>query len=278
MLKKARKLVAPIFWPSLVLWPLVFASFAYWYCHSYESTCKIKKDQSEERKAEANKPNIGAYLPEVSNQSYSKTADHKAIEGQNPSPCSGPCDIVKNTLDDPVALFTAVLSYFVYLQLLWIARQEWWMRVHERAYVYAYPRYFKNEQTDRGDDLIENSMLLGRKVHFVVDNFGRTPAIVRNVEWKLCTKSQLLQEPEYGNGKLIFLMLHPGEKLKRTKADLIDYRIDWTEPHFIYGRVIYEDVFHRIRKSGFLFEIKKGAGTDFEHFPVEGFPDYDYWE
>ena len=36
----------------------------------------------------------------------------------------GLCHIVDKTLDDPVAFFTALLTYVVYLQWLWMSRQE----------------------------------------------------------------------------------------------------------------------------------------------------------
>src|SRR5262245_54691472 len=85
---------------------------------------------------------------------------------------------VKKAVDDPIAIFTVVLAYFAWLQIIWLGRQEIWSRVHERAYLFPYPRYEKEDET-----LTENDKTVGRKVRLRVYNYGRNPGRVLSTDW-----------------------------------------------------------------------------------------------
>ncbi len=67
----------------------------------------------------------------VSNGTTPKDEDKT---GAKPQECTAPCKLIAKLLDDPTAFFTALLVYVVYLQLIWMTRQE---RVLEKSIAVA---------------------------------------------------------------------------------------------------------------------------------------------
>ena len=118
---------------------------------------------------------------------------------------------------------------------------------------------------------------IGRRVRFVAENFGRTPAIIKAVQWKLHPRATLPPHPQFGTDTKVFQVLHPGAHKTPTKAPPLTYRFDWSEPHVVYGRITYEDVFHVVHTSAFLYLIETSpAGT--QHLPLDGFAEYLSWD
>lgn len=139
----------------------------------------------------------------------------------------------------------------------------------ERAYAWASPR------VESGNPIRQDSIPIALKFVIEAENYGRTPAIVKEVRWQVCPLASIPETPDYAtcNRAPSYLVLSPQQRW-RTKARG-QYRLDWTEPHAIYGRLYYEDVFRRPHSSGFLLRLKPDTR---EHFPIEGYPKHTHWD
>ena len=115
-------------------WPLLIAIGAYWYCAIQESACKPETYQSKESDYPTDKTYYRDSAVRITYEHYREKSKNKAVGAESAPHCSFACKIVKKTLEDPVALFTAVLSYLVYLQVVWIVRQEHSTRIIERVW------------------------------------------------------------------------------------------------------------------------------------------------
>ncbi len=161
----------------------------------------------------------------------------------------------------------------------------------ERAYVFAAPKVVDLEtleniaeavgEEDQEDveavvDVIERRAV-GHKVRLFAENFGRTPAILKSVQWHVRPREDLPDDPQFDQDEAIHQILNPGSGKTPTKAQPLIYRFDWDKPHVAYGRIVYEDVFHAAHSSGFLYLIETSAkGT--QHLPIDGFPNYLRWD
>lgn len=141
------------------------------------------------------------------------------------------------------------------------------VKVLERAYVFAAPKNVG----------VPDPAGLERRYRLFVENFGRTPAIVKAVQWTLRPLKGLPAKPPYVADLPVHQVLHPNAPKTPTKADPVDYHT-WDESHVIFGRVTYEDVFHRTHTSGFLYLIEGDEGEGFQHLSLDGYPKYLAWD
>src|SRR5689334_21032615 len=92
------------------------------------------------------------------------------------------------TSHDPVAFYTFVLSIFngllftITVGLVWMAfRQERMARVHERAYIFG-GGPFRIADANR---VLQNP----DEGWITIENYGRTPAFIKTLEWGFCDES-----------------------------------------------------------------------------------------
>src|SRR5438105_4597158 len=99
----------------LLGWPLTVILGVYWHCELYESNCYTERQQEEQNRAETNKAEKRPDARRVANKKNPDIAQQKPVESKTPSRCSSPCNIVKESLRDPVAFFNAFLVFIVYM-------------------------------------------------------------------------------------------------------------------------------------------------------------------
>ena len=105
--------------------------------------------------------------------------------------CAPLCGWISHALNDATAVFTAILAYMVYLQLLWMNRQERVLQKSveaaeksanaavsaltdlERPWIFVEKAHIKRRE-DKGQPILPNFWWIS----FVCRNVGRAPAIV----------------------------------------------------------------------------------------------------
>lgn len=87
-------------------------------------SCETDKEHSEKSQAEERKSEIAKIVAAIYKKKPPKDATENSVTADTVARCGFPCETVKHTLDDPVALFTCFLAYLVLLQLTWMVRQE----------------------------------------------------------------------------------------------------------------------------------------------------------
>lgn len=267
LLDTRLKLVGWLMLPFLLaLWPI-------WYCMTQQSyACKSNQNETTNRDDRTGSRNIRPYAPVALTGEYSKQTKYETPEGGFTDECSFPCRIVYKTSYDAVALFTAFLVYFVYVQIIWIARQEWWARIHERAYVFGYPRRLKIYKTGKDAPTKDGKI----PMVFTVHNYGKTPGFVKETVWKFCPIDEKLPEqPIYEGGQRrsesTYIVL---ESIREWQTkNIFDYLQSWgKKQQKVYGRVIYEDVFRVQRESRFILSITVHKDGRIEHEPIDDAP------
>ena len=203
----------------------------------------------------------------------------------------GLCHIVDKTLDDPVAFFTALLTYVVYLQWLWMSRQERVLQDSvnvaksaaeaipkiERAYVFL-------ERVEMGGDsvVVTTSGSRKKKIYapFSLRNYGKTPAIVKEVfaEVRFCND---FSEATGASGTLF----PPGKVIGNTdfndfpcvaEVDEADYdrAMFHSKPLLLFfGSVRYTDVLNQDRVTAFCRQFDFNSRA----FILSDDPDHNYW-
>lgn len=191
-----QRLSAPvkglIFWAAVVSLPI-----AYWlawsHCESQIHCCE-KKNQKEKHPAAKEDPSVLTFPVAYKYQPNDHAEGKSSAEPE--CHCSRVCSYVTKATEDPVAGFTAILVLVVWLQFLWLFRQEWVLErsvraasksadaasdnvitfvAAERAYVFAAVRL----------DSFDNSIGFGGKKEFGPThatvffwNYGKTVAVV----------------------------------------------------------------------------------------------------
>jgi hypothetical protein len=113
-----------IFVIALAAFPLS-ALIAFFYCLSHDFfSCEHKPHASSETQGQKVHPEVALSLILLADEEHGKGTKTEERPSQTVEPCPIPCRIVTKTLHDPTALFTAVLAFVVWLQFIWLARQE----------------------------------------------------------------------------------------------------------------------------------------------------------
>jgi hypothetical protein len=168
------------------------------------------------------------------------TAQHPSIRNKNVTPniqsdsSSDQSDYIKKLIQ--VSITDILLAIFTGALVFTVGRQEWWMRKHERAYVNIGPGRQVRDRT--------TGTVIGLAVTLV--NYGRTPAIIKEVTWGVCPISDwpVKRYPAY---RVYEDILNPG----MTKGEDALLGADFWSPitgadiNIFYARVIYNDIFGR---------------------------------
>ena len=114
------RLLKRLSFPALLLWPAFVMIFAASYCAIQGSFhCKLPQHESPEQRAGT------SYADSVLNLILAPTISNRTDKKAEPqSECNVVCGLLKKTAADATAFFTLVLCYVVYLQFIWLTRQE----------------------------------------------------------------------------------------------------------------------------------------------------------
>jgi hypothetical protein len=155
----------------------------------------------------------------------------------------------------------ALIALFQFWQMFWGQRRV------ERAYGFGGPSEKRKEK--RGGLYI--------RIQFI--NYGRTPAFLKEVEWGVSPIGTLPAVPTYPNRMLNHMIVRP-QMGENTEAGYLALP-DWKEPHALYARFTYEDIFGKTHKSGLLTQVKVSRdpekGLVASHPPIGGHPEYVKW-
>ena len=203
----------------------------------------------------------------------------------------GLCHIVDKTLDDPVAFFTALLTYVVYLQWLWMSRQERVLQDSvnvaksaaeaipkiERAYV-----FLDRVNTESTSTIVTTGGSSKRliSISFDLRNHGKTPAILKEVfaEVRLCND---FSEATGAIGQFF----PPGIIISTTDFHKFECGAEVDAEEFdlaaslgksmllLFGSVRYADVLHQDRVTAFCWKYDFTSKL----FNLSLDPDHNYW-
>jgi hypothetical protein len=189
----------------------------------------------------------------------------------------------KWTTHDPVAFYTSVLSivtgFLVVITggLVWIGyRQETMARTHERAYI-------SGGGPMRVVDAHQNPVRPDEG-WITIENYGRTPAVIKRFEWGFCDKS--IFPKNLTLSEIIDRNLLPqGTVQVYEREDVIpphmpfrqfsgpgSFSLSQQNGKIFFGRYIYQDVFHDTHYSTFVLELGPGIGESSS--PPGGYSDW----
>lgn len=255
--------------------PFIIWFLGYLYCTNVELACKTKHEEEQERERKASKTNYSFSLINVKAEPDKYSAGKQAQERE---PCSFPCDVFHRSREDAVAFFTFVLVGVVWYQVLFMLRQEDWLRrtwkvgakantisenaatAQLRAYVGIDDIFYQYTSApgaphDRSNIDIPNRIAKPRPRLRVI-NYGDTPArgmVIRS--WS--TMATIDEEFEFiyrkRNHQVPSQVLDPTQPFGTSIA--VDFTLDQFSPLrplnsgtkllFIYGSIVYGDIYDR---------------------------------
>jgi hypothetical protein len=178
--------------------------------------------------------------------------------------CSRVCVLVASALNDATGFFAFVLCYVLWLQFIWLARQEGVLRQSvsalpniERAYVFA---RIEPDEPRPGDAPRQRGAVL------IVENHGKTPAIVTRIYGHV----EKIAASDYPDGvtEAMRTLIPPGIVIRAGGDRQMAFpypaltNLDWENvAHgqsalIAYGRIEYEDVLGNARETGFCWELQ----------------------
>ena len=191
---------------------------------------------------------------------------------QGPSDGSQPNQINRRIADytGNLATYTGWLMVATFILALIAGLQAWqaiWgQRKLERAYGFGGPSLTRGQRQE------------GLLVRLQFGNYGRTPAFLKIVEWEVRPESTLPATPTYSNRIMNEMTVLTGDT-PNTEASYLA-RIDWNEPHVLYARFTYEDIYSSTHQSSGIWRIRPSGplgGVVAAHPPLGGFPEYVKW-
>lgn len=192
-----------------ILWLPMAVIAVYLACDLFQPNCNYRNAEYEKH-SNANHLNNAKDATDIARKSYSKTTEQETIKAEASPKCSIPCRIINKALDDAVALFTGLLVYVVYLQLLFANRQETWLRRSfkaaaasvriasrsvlatmriERAYVFA-----EIVLDSFGNSLVGQVPFGSMEVTVKFWNYGKTPAVIKMIRGYIIDSDEIPQE------------------------------------------------------------------------------------
>ena len=153
----------------------------------------------------------------------------------------------------PVALATVALFKIA-------KQQELATRVHERAYLSGGGPCFMNDGSN------------GKISYLTIENYGRTPAFLKRVDWGLCPKdyfrtdlpvSELLDRNLFPTGVVEtrpYENIYPPE-MPTQPFDEVSFPTVKEEGTILFGRYVYRDVFNTEHFITFKLELVPDGGS-----------------
>jgi hypothetical protein len=266
------------------------------------SGCEDEKHKTVHAQQDQQEPEVALSLILLADNEQPKQSKDKVRAADPVDQCPVICKIVTRTGDDPVAFFTLVLGYVVWLQFIWMTRQE---RVLSKSVATA--ETSANAALDVArttrDQFIaaHRPRLIVRQISIIEDkhsgmhgiqyyayNVGDTPAKIRKASEKvwLPTKEEKLRvAPSYGTSKVVDKTIKSGYWLQAVHVPPLDINNELAlilsaaaiRPEtggnlFFLGFIQYEDEAGTTRNISFLRQY------DFttKRFNPTNDPDYEY--
>ena len=274
------------------VWLLVLAFPAIWigayaYCESMSyPDCEDPKHKTHHGQTHQREPESAPLSILLGETNQSAKREQREPKSEATRPCSGLCKIVARSLDNPVGLFTGILCYVVWLQFIWLTRQETVLSrsvdiagrvastslAQERAYLFIDHVWFdRQSQLPNGDWQYEQVGVFGvdliaedHPIAFDIRNYGRTPATLLRLRARVGIFSRLPMEA----GDIGAIALGAGHIVPIDKA-IGSYAVkpihnNTTEARqavkahqahlLLYGDIVYRDVFGATWIRGFCWE------------------------
>jgi len=153
----------------------------------------------------------------------------------------------KSRLDRQLVEWTRYLAIIALLQFLALVAQAIYLartilhgRRVERAYVSGGGAFLANRGIDPNTG--EPTLQMSTTFQLTVDNYGKTPARVLNVEIGFCKATNIPEKPSYTRNELLNAVVPPGKEGAFTAVRLDRQQISGDT---IFGRFTYEIVFRR---------------------------------
>jgi hypothetical protein len=176
----------------------------------------------------------------------------------------------KTSLDRQLVKYTRYLAIIAFLQLFALIAQAVfvaWTIVHgrrvERAYVSGGGAFLTAEQRDPNTG--QPTFVRLDVFQLTVDNYGKTPARVFNVEIGFCNSNNIPPIPRYTLNRLLNAVIPPNKEGAHTQVRL---RRNEIIGDTIFGRFTYEIVFRprflptKIHHAGFVLHITPELGVE----------------
>jgi len=229
------------------------------------SLCAEINDEQEAKAAEAKTKAESSYkIPPSMLAAIPKTADKsKSDKSQSKPYCNTFCGWGKHAAGDPVAVFTLLLSYLVFLQLLWMNRQE---RVLQSSVDVA--RDAAQAATSSAEAAVKSidmdwkktrayvvpgpGHVESKRVFVTVQNIGMTPAILTSVRWGICPVRDFVEPPLYKDSQCLLKEIPLHAQMKNEERKRIDYDASSNllgERAIFYARITYLDVIKEMHFS-----------------------------
>jgi hypothetical protein len=260
----------------IIIAPWIVLFILYFVCADELTACHANHRAKHESNTEQAKSYVSAPLAGVTDEKRSEDETAEAKTG-NPTDqsCLTICDLIARTGEDPVAFFTLVLCYMVFLQVVWMARQEWVLKeslgatrttvlsfmIAERARIFVEVMHTSLERYARHGEVPE--------VQLRAVNHGKTAATLIRIT-ALCTAGD--KEPteiRQAEDRLIRegVAIPPGDDWKFTALTLLDEfreddELNVNVAWYCIGTFEYKDIFGELRTTGFCFK-SPGPGSGF---------------
>lgn len=188
----------------------------------------------------------------------------KQKSGTNQNECAFPWTVVRSAEHDSTGFFTVVLCYVVFLQFIWLTRQEKVLtdsiELSRDEFIATHrPRIVvRDVSIDYIGETEEDKNMVEVKIDYSIANTGDTPAMIRmrnatlvltrNILVNVANANTLPARPKYDVMHNIVedRILDGGESITRTHTQEMN-RTDWGMLHtsmhsgFVVGFIRYED-------------------------------------
>jgi hypothetical protein len=106
-----------------------------------------------------------------------------------------------------------------------------------------------------------------------VDNAGKTPALLKQIHLVI-TQAPPLGNPQYPNAQIVLTDLYINAGVRREKLPIVGDRANWVTPFFVYGFLIYTDIFRETHTSHFCARIL----PTHQNFEIAGGEAWNDWD
>ncbi len=263
-------------WIKIGIFPAIVV-IAFLACYSAIPNCK--EEHKKEKQTQLHQV-LSDYFVAIPAKADSNDDKKKAEDSKPIGKCSGFCSFVIKAIDDPVAFFTLILSFVVWLQFIWMTRQEEVLSksvdaAKQQARValmssmpvvgWADQKLIAYAMQGGTNVIVDNPAPYGLppaicRPEFAIKNAGPTKIIVSRYAIKCQISPQLSPDPIYDKMSQTALVIDAGQALWFATPDLtaIDapqlVNIKNGKTHlWFYGFITYNDFLEESHEIGFCF-------------------------
>jgi hypothetical protein len=266
------------------------------------SGCEDQRQKTDRARQHKQEPEVALSLILLPDQEQPKQSKDKERVAEPLEQCPATCRIVTRTGDDPVAFFSLILGYVVWLQFIWLTRQE---RVLSKSVAAAetsanaaldvasttrdqFIAAHRARLVVRQISIIEDNHGATYGIQYYVYNVGDTRARIKKVSekvWLPAKEERVRVAPSYGTSKILDKTIKSGHWLQALHVPPLEInnelalilgaaavRPEMAGNLFFLGFIQYEDEGGTTRNVSFLRQY------DFttKRFNPTNDPDYEY--